>query len=85
MKSEIDIIDNVLRKIVIPAYDVVNDVKVDYYEHGHFFHVTYFANPDISNSEAGKIVNDTETLYKMITGKSPIMVDFAKSKRKKNG
>jgi len=85
MKSEIDLIDNVLRKIVIPRYDAIIDVKVGYYEQANFFHVTIFVDPDISNSEAGKIVNDTETLYKMITGEPSIMVDFTKSKKMKDG
>ncbi len=81
MKSEIDLIDNVLRKIVIPRYDAIIDVKVGYYEQANFFHVTIFVDPDISNSEAGKIVKDTETLYKMITGKPSVMVNFTKSKK----
>jgi hypothetical protein len=76
MKTEIEIFENVLRKILVPAFDVIKDLELELWEGTDYFLVTYFVDPTISNSDAGKIVTETNKLLRMIDGDFTVRVDF---------
>ena len=73
----------ILEQIIIPQYKGVDDVDVSQFGmDNNFLKVTYYINDNLNPTDARKLIEETESLYRMLGIKKG---DFTVSFRKGRG
>jgi len=77
-----EVLEKMYRKVMIPQYPEIEDVHVSTMGMGFIYRVTYEVSSKIENRVAYKIMDESTSLFKMISQdpNSDIIVDFVRAK-----
>jgi hypothetical protein len=78
MDNTADILDNVLRKIILPKFDEILEVRVTQLGLGPHFYVIYYYDKNLSRKTVYESTTDTVTLFRMINSEEggDIILDY---------
>jgi len=78
MDNTAEILDNVLRKIILPKFDELVEVRVTQLGLGAYFYVIYYFDKTLSSKTVYESTTETVSLFRMINSEEggDIILDY---------